>query len=206
MLGDAVGPFLLGWTAMMAVMMLPSTMPMIRLFRIVAADAHRPRARTLIFVSGYLLVWAAVGLGVWLLGRAMDRVVAPETQTPLIAAALLFGGAYQLTPLKRVCLRACRAPMDFLLTHWYRGAAGALRLGAAHGWYCVGCCWALMAVFVFVGAMELAWAAALAAVVFVEKVLPHGEAIGRGVGLALMVAAGVVLARPDLASLAGRAM
>lgn len=202
-MGEALGPFLAGWTVMMAAMMLPSALPMIRLFRLVAADAPRPGARTAIFVGGYLLVWAAVGLPVWLLGLAVDGFVAMELRAPLVAGTLLLAGLYQLTPLKAVCLRACRTPMDFLLTHWYAGAAGALRLGVAHGWYCVGCCWALMALFVFVGAMDLVWAAAIAAVVFIEKVLPRGPALGRGMGVALLAAAAVIIARPDLASMAG---
>lgn len=206
MAGDALAPFLVAWTAMMAAMMLPSALPMIRLFRLVAADAPHPWPRTVVFASGYLLVWAAVGIAVWGLGRAIDGTVALEMHAPAIAATLLLAGAYQLTPLKNVCLRACRTPIDFLLTHWYRGTLGALRLGAAHGWYCVGCCWALMAVFVAVGAMELTWAAVIAAVVFVEKVLPRGDAIGRGLGFALITAAAVVFARPDLASLGGPEM
>lgn len=199
MLSDAAGPFLIGWTAMMAVMMLPSALPMIRLYSFVAAQEPRPGPRTAVFVSGYLLVWASVGLVVWVLGRAVAAIGVFEFPVPALAATLLLAGAYQLTPLKSACLRACRSPMDFLLTHWYGGTSGALRLGVAHGWYCLGCCWALMALLVFVGAMAPAWVVAVAALVFVEKVLPRGPLIGRGVGVALMTAAVVVLARPELA-------
>jgi predicted metal-binding membrane protein len=204
--GGALGPFLAGWTAMMAAMMLPSALPMIRMFRLVAAEGPRPRARVTVFVPGYLLVWAAVGIVVWALSPVVDEIVMADLQGQLVAGTLLVAGAYQLTPLKRVCLRACRSPMDFLLTHWYAGVGGALRLGAAHGWYCLGCCWALMALFVFVGAMDLVWAGAIALVVFVEKVLPRGEVLGRGAGVALVAAAAAVFARPDLAHLIGTGM
>jgi len=182
---------------MMAAMMLPSAAPMIRTFRLVAADAPSPTWRMTLFVAAYLVVWAAVGVPVWLLGRALEGAGAPIAQ--VMAVTLLIAGVYQLTPLKDVCLRQCRAPMDFLVTHWYAGSAGALRLGLEHALYCVGCCWALMVVFVVVGSMSLAWAAAIAAFVFAEKVLPRGETVGRIAGVSLIAAGLVILARPDLA-------
>lgn len=189
-MGAALGPFLAGWTVMMAAMMLPSAVPMIHVFtRLVASDAPHPRLRTAAFVAGYLLVWSAIGIVVWALGPVMDEIVMADRQAQLIAGTLLVAGAYQLTPLKRVCLRQCRTPMDFLVTHWYAGLRGALRLGVEHARYCLGCCWALMAIFVVVGAMDLVWAAGIAAAVFTEKVLPRGEAIGRTAGVGLMAAA-----------------
>lgn len=196
-MGDALGPFLAGWTPMMAAMMLPSALPMIRVFRLVAADAPNPSVRMALFVIGYLVVWAAVGIPVWGLGIALMELGAPVAL--VTGATLLIAGVYQLTPLKDVCLRQCRTPMDFLLTHWYAGSLGAFRLGVAHGLYCVGCCWALMAVFVIVGAMSLPWLAAVAAFVFVEKVLPRGAIVGRAAGLALIGAGILILARPELA-------
>ena len=196
-MGEALGPFLAGWTPMMAVMMLPSAVPMIRVFRLVAADAPNPSMRMALFVIGYLLVWAAVGIPVWGLGLLLMDLGAPAAL--VTGATLVLAGVYQLTPLKDVCLRQCRTPMDFLLTHWYPGSFGAVRLGVEHGLYCVGCCWALMAVFVLVGAMSLPWLAAVAALVFVEKVLPRGAIVGRVAGLALIGAGILILVRPDLA-------
>lgn len=196
-MGDALGPFLAGWTPMMAAMMLPSAAPMIRTFRLVAADASSPKVRMALFVTGYLLVWAAVGIPAWGLGLLLMDLGAPVPQ--VMGLTLLLAGVYQLSPLKDVCLRACRTPMDFLVTHWYPGSLGAVRLGVEHGLYCVGCCWGLMAAFVLVGAMSLPWLVAVAALVFAEKVLPRGALVGRAVGLALVGAGLLVLARPDLA-------
>ncbi|MGH8734119.1 MAG: DUF2182 domain-containing protein [Burkholderiales bacterium] len=196
-MGEALGPFLAGWTPMMAVMMLPSAAPMIRVFRLVAADAPNPSLRMALFVMGYLLVWAAVGIPAWGLGVLLMDLGAPVAQ--VTAVTLIAAGVYQLTPLKDVCLRACRTPMDFLVTHWYPGSLGAVRLGVEHGLYCVGCCWGLMAAFVLVGAMSLSWLAAVAALVFAEKVLPRGALVGRAAGFALIAAGILVLARPDLA-------
>jgi len=188
---------------MMAAMMLPSAMPMILLHRLGAEG----RARALwsaVFIAGYLIVWASVGLVVWAAGMATGMLVAPEQRIFGVAAILLLAGVYQFTPLKSACLRACRTPADFLLTHWHRGLAGQLRLGIEHGLYCLGCCWALMVLFVGVGAMSLPWAAAIAVVVFVERVLPHGVTLGRVTGAALVVASVVIFARPEIAtSLAG---
>jgi predicted metal-binding membrane protein len=184
---------------MMAVMMLPSATPMILLHRLGANGRVRTQLWSAAFVGGYLVVWASVGIVVWGAAMAADAIVMPEQRAVAVAAILLLAGVYQFTPLKSTCLRACRTPADFLLTHWYRGLAGQLRLGIEHGLYCLGCCWALMALFVGVGAMSLVWAVGIAVVVLIEKVRPEGEAFGRIAGGLLIVAAAIVLAFPELA-------
>ena len=186
---------------MMAAMMLPSAAPMVLLHRVSLRGAGTVRSvlHSAVFVGGYLLVWASIGVVVWLAGRILEDVVPMDARPYGVAAVLLAAGAYQLTPLKRACLRACRTPADFLVTHWYGGRLGAVRLGLAHGLYCLGCCWALMAVFVGAGAMGLAWALAVAAVVFAEKLLPRGMLVARLTGVALIMSAVVVAARPEIA-------
>jgi predicted metal-binding membrane protein len=170
--------FLLAWTVMMVAMMLPSAAPLVRVYG--------PRGRTRL-VLGYLLVWAAIGVPVYAIAKAVDLMMVPSAA---VATVLAVAGVYQFTPLKDVCLRACRSPLDFIAVRWGRGP---LRLGMSHGAYCVGCCWALMAVLVGAAAMSL-WAAALiAALVFAEKVLPVGEWTARAAGVALVAAAIVVL-------------
>jgi predicted metal-binding membrane protein len=199
-MNDAMGPFLGAWTLMMAAMMLPSAMPMILLHRLGAEGRVRTQLWSAAFIAGYLVVWASVGIVVWGAAMAVATLVAPEQRAFGVAAILLLAGAYQFTPLKSACLRVCRTPADFLLTHWHRGLPGQVRLGIEHGLYCLGCCWALMALFVGVGAMSLVWAAAIALVVLVEKVLPRGVAFGRVTGAALVVASLVVVARPEIAA------
>jgi predicted metal-binding membrane protein len=204
--GAALVPFLGSWTLMMAAMMLPSALPMILLHRRGVADSVRIQSelRSGMFVSAYLLVWGTVGIGVWIAARISDAFLPMGAQALAVAAILLFAGVYQFTPFKTACLRVCRSPMDFLLTHWYPGVAGEFRLGLEHGLYCLGCCWALMAVFVVAGAMGLLWAAVIAFVVFVEKVLPRGLVFGRAIGAALIGGAALVAAQPEIAqSLAG---
>jgi predicted metal-binding membrane protein len=177
------GLWLGAWTAMMAAMMLPSAAPLVLLY-----GRRANTTASILLMAGYLLVWAAVGLAAY----AIDvRIMDPPDG--VIAGVLIGAGVYQLTPLKSACLKRCRNPLDFLVTHWHGGRTGALRLGAEHGAYCVGCCWALMVVLVVAGAMGLAWVIAIAAAIAAEKLLPRGKWLGQLGGIAL-VAAGIVVA------------
>jgi predicted metal-binding membrane protein len=167
----------------MAAMMLPSAAPIVLLYG--------RRSNTLdstLVMAGYILAWALVGLAAY---EVSIRIMDPGDGA--VAAVLLAAGVYQLTPLKSACLRRCRSPLDFLVTHWRRGRIGALRLGAEQGAYCVGCCWALMVVLVVAGAMGLVWVIAIALAVAAEKLLPAGQRLGRIGGIAL-IAAGIVVA------------
>ena len=203
---DEFAPFLGTWTVMMAAMMVPSAMPMIRLHRL-GADGERAKAIwTAAFLAGYLLVWASVGVVAWGAAQLAMSVVDAERRAIAVAGVLLLAGVYQFTPLKSTCLRACRSPADFLFLHWHRALAGQLRLGVEHGLYCLGCCWALMALFVGAGAMSVPWAVAIAMLVLIEKVFPRGVALGRVAGAALIVASVVVFARPELAMDIGNQM
>jgi predicted metal-binding membrane protein len=190
---DVVLAFVM-WTVMMIGMMAPSATPVLML----AASARPPRddqhplATVLGFGAGYGLVWvgfsAVATLVQWALHDAALLSPAMTAASPRLAGAILIGaGLYQLTPLKNVCLTHCRSPIDFLMTHWRSGATGAVRMGAHHGAYCLGCCWALMAVLFAVGVMNLAWVAALAMLVLVEKVAPHAVTISRAAGVAMLV-------------------
>ena len=133
--------FLAAWTVMMVAMMLPSSAPMFLLYRLSVSDGPRGELRTLAFGAGYLLVWALVGAIVLIAQRALDAVLDPGLRPFGVAAVLVAAGAYQFTPLKATCLRACQSPADFLVRHWHGGALGPLRLGIDHGLYCLGCCW-----------------------------------------------------------------
>ena len=190
-----LGIFLAVWTVMMAAMMLPSTAPMILTFA--AAQARRDRnvaVPTWMFVAGYLLVWAYAGLVVYLLicaGRDLvDHLAWLENGAwaPLaLGVTLTLAGLYQFTPLKRLCLRHCRSPLAFVRRHWHDGWEDAAGLGARHGLYCLGCCWALFGVMVAAaGMMNIAWMVLITLVVFAEKVLPHGSRISVAVALGLI--------------------
>jgi len=190
--------FLVAWIVMMAAMMLPSSAPMFLLYRLSAGDGTHGELRTLAFGAGYLLVWAVVGAIVLVAQRVLDVVMNPDLRPLGVAAVLLAAGAYQFTPLKATCLRACQTPADFIVRHWRGGALGALRLGLDHGLYCLGCCWALMAVLVAAGGMGLAWVALIALIVLVEKLVPRVIWFGRGLGVAFALGALLVALRPEL--------
>jgi len=190
--------FLAAWTVMMVAMMLPSSAPMFLLYRLSVSDGPRGELRTLAFGVGYLLVWALVGAIVLVAQRVLDAILDPSLRPLGVAAVLVAAGAYQFTPLKATCLRACQTPADFLVRHWHGGALGPLRLGIDHGLYCLGCCWALMAVLVAAGGMGLVWVALIALIVLVEKLAPRARWFSRSVGVAFVVGALVVVLRPEL--------
>lgn len=189
-----LGWFLGIWVTMMAAMMLPSVAPMAIMFARVAADRQRRRRAfvpTWVFLAGYLAAWTAYGLGAYGLYRLVVRVDAGffawDAQGPLVAgAAIAAAGLYQLTPVKEVCLRHCRTPFHFILHGWREGRLGAVRMGAEHGAYCVGCCWGLMVVLFALGVMSLVWMAALAGLIFAEKVVSHGARLTRPLAVALV--------------------
>ena len=192
--------FVAGWGVMMAAMMLPSALPMIRLYGATLRGhaATAPRALPIAaFTLVYLALWTASGAAVYLAHTGL-MALSPRAFAYGVATILLAAGAFQLSPLKHRCLRACRSPLGFLLGHWRAGVGGGLALGWWHALYCLGCCWALMIVLVAAGAMGLAWVLLVTAVVAAEKLLPGGEWIARVTGGALLLLGAAVFLDPDL--------
>lgn len=193
--------YVAAWGVMMAAMMLPSAVPMIGLYAAIQRGASGVAVRATVvalFCTSYVAVWTLTGLPVYLASLALMALDAAALAYA-VAGVLLAAGVFQLTPLKRVCLRHCRSPLGFLLGHWRAGWRGALALGWAHALYCVGCCWALMLVLVVAGAMGLPWVLLIACVVAAEKLLPRGEWFARLTGLLLLLLGAAVGARPALA-------
>jgi predicted metal-binding membrane protein len=193
--GVALPLFLLLWVVMMAAMMLPSIAPVAitwaRAIGRQSAGAVRA-GRIAQFAGGYLVAWATFGLIMYVLLAAAGEVVDGHGQAGrwIGAAAFLLAGLYQFGPLKSVCLRHCRSPMSHLLRYaQFRPWLRDLRVGVHHGCYCVGCCAALMIVFIPLGVMNVAAMAALAAVIFLEKLWRRGPMLSRAVGVAFLVLA-----------------
>ena len=188
------------WVVMMAAMMFPSVSPTVALYA--RMTKARSPALALVFTGGYLLVWAAGGVLAYGIAAAGDAAAGgtfawDRAGRWLAGGILLAAAVYELTPLKAVCLSKCRSPLGFLLGSWRPGARGALEMGARHGAWCLGCCWALMAALFALGVMSLGWMAFVAAVIAAEKMLPWGRAATLGTA-ALLAALGVlVLAAPD---------
>jgi predicted metal-binding membrane protein len=202
---DAMAVFLLFamWAVMMIAMMVPSAAPVILAFLSVnhrRRTVARPLAPAGIFLFGYLAVWtayaAAATLAQWGLHKAALLSPAMAATSPVVSGGLLLAaGVFQWTPLKRACLRGCRSPLSFLMSEWRDGTAGAFVMGLRHGFYCLGCCWMLMALLFVAGVMNLLWVAVIALFVMAEKTLVRGELLGRVMGVALVTAGVVLLAR-----------
>lgn len=185
---------LIMWWVMMIGMMVPSAAPMILIF----ARAQRsklpdenPGVRIALFTLGYLLLWLTFSIGATSLqwGLGYIAVLCPTiiSSSKYLGPSIFFAaGIYQLTPLKLACLAHCRSPIMFLSSHWHIGDWGALRMGLAHGAYCVGCCWILMGLLFFGGVMNLLWIAAIAVFVLLEKILPTAWMISRLSGIGML--------------------
>jgi predicted metal-binding membrane protein len=200
-----LGWFLGIWVTMMAAMMFPSAAPMVLLFDRVSSEREKRGQSfvpTWIFALTYLAIWTLFGLAAYGLYRLVvhfdlgfldwdrgGRYVA--------GGAIIAAGIYELTPLKSVCLRHCRSPLHFIMGHWRNGWLGAIRMGAEHGAYCVGCCWGLMVVLFALGVMSLTWMAVVAALIFAQKLLPRGEYLTRAFAVAFVGVGIWIAAAPD---------
>ena len=196
----ALGWFLGVWVVMMAAMMFPSVSPTVALYA--RMTRSRAPAAPFLFAAGYLVTWTAAGLlayAIFLLGRALlgGELAWDGAGRWLAGGTLLFAAAYELTPLKDVCLTKCRSPLGFLMGSWRDGLAGAVSMGARHGAWCVGCCWALMASLFALGVMSLAWMAVVAALIALEKTLPWGRAVTYGTALFLAALGVALLVAPE---------
>ena len=189
------------WVAMVLAMMLPVAAPMIATHADIAGNGRAkgaPPSPPLAFVGGYLLVWAALcavaaPLQWWMQHNAWLNSQMAGASDAFAGSVLVLAGLYQFAPLKHACLHRCRTPLQFFLTRWRPGWRGALRMGAEHGAFCVGCCWALMALMFVVGVMNLVWIGLLAALMAAERVAPRGATIARVAGVGFVVWGTVLL-------------
>lgn len=200
--GIALGLFLLAWLVMIAAMMLPSSFPLLRLFAAASASQPHPVMILLSFIAGYAVVWCAFGIvafgGDFALHRTVDRVAWLGAHSWVIAGGVLaLAGAFQFTPLKDACLRACRLPSNFLMRHYRRGARAAFNLGYRHGLFCAGCCWALMLISFAAGFASLWWMAAVTALMVYEKIARYGRRAVPIAGAVLLLWSALIFAHPS---------
>lgn len=189
------------WTVMMVGMMIPSAAPMIMIFTQTyrkQGSQGQPYVPTSLFVLGYLVVWTIFSLfataAQW--GLHATALLSPtmlKSTSPMLGGVILIAaGAFQWTDLKQRCLKHCRSPLNFLLNEWRDGQMGALIMGLRHGLFCLGCCWALMALLFVTGVMNLLWVALIGIFVLVEKLMPFQRWVSGGAG-ALLVSWGLWL-------------
>jgi predicted metal-binding membrane protein len=194
--------FVVAWFAMMTAMMFPAISPVVKLYsRAAAAGRVAPLP---FFVAGYIIVWTSLGIPAFFAWDALMQPIAEGRSWPayLAGAVLLCAAAWQLTPMKAICLRHCRSPMSVFMRSGASASRplGAARMGLTHGSYCLGCCWALMAVLVAVGTMNLAWMLGLSLLILLEKNARRGELIASIAAVGMGVLGVVLIVRPETLS------
>ena len=185
--------FVAGWTLMISAMMLPTTLPLIALFRTITRDRSNHLALVGLLATGYLGVWMAFGVLVHVadLGvhEAAEQIRWLDSNYWVIGAGtLMLAGAYQFTPLKYHCLDKCRSPFSFIAGRWSGGneLVQSFRLGLDHGIFCLGCCWTLMLLMFGVGTGSVGWMLVLGSVMAIEKNMPWGRNLSTPLGLVLI--------------------
>ncbi len=194
------------WSIMMIGMMLPSVTPAVLIYQGIARKAARDGQTitpTWVFTLGYLLTWVLFSLLATVAQWGLDSaaLLSPmmvTTSATLGAALLIAAGVYQWLPIKNACLRHCRSPIEFISSHWQTGSKGALKMGAQHGLYCLGCCWVLMSLLFLGGVMNLVWIAVITLFVLIEKLLPYGDIGGKIAGLAMVIIGSIAIFVPGL--------
>lgn len=188
------------WVAMMVAMMFPAAAPMVMLY---ARMRRGDRASVALFTASYISLWFAFGIAAYLLSAGVEAWASrsmwiAENWGRVGGVLLVAAGAYQVTPVKDLCLRHCRSPLSFVVQHWREGRGGAIRMGLVHGLYCMGCCWLLFLLLIPLGVMNVAAMVAVTALVFAEKVLPWSRTASALVGLVLVIGGLAVVFDPDL--------
>jgi len=186
---------LIMWQVMALAMMLPTAATFIATYGDISSAARNKglqQPSVSFFITGYLMVWggfAFLATGIqWAISSGFTDIPVLINSTPVVGGGLLIlSGLYQWSALKEACLSECRSPMRFFMNYWREGTTGALVMGARHGLYCVGCCWALMALMFVGGTMNLIWMAVLTVLMLLERILPSGRTFGRYAGGVLVV-------------------
>ena len=192
--------FLAMWVAMMVAMMFPAAVPMVLMY---GRMKRNDPSSIALFTGSYIALWFAFGVVAYLLSAMVESTASGSEWVAMNwgragGVLLVLAGVYQLTPLKDICLRHCRTPLSFVMTRWRDGRGGAVRMGLAHGLFCMGCCWLLFLILIPLGVMNVAAMVAVALVVFAEKAVPHGRGIGL-LAAVVMIGYGVaVAAHPSL--------
>lgn len=190
--------FFVAWLAMMIAMMLPAMTPVVKLYALAFGQGRV--APLSYFVDGYLAVWTLLGIPAFLAWRWLNVPMADGADwvARLAGGTFMAAGIWQLTPLKTLCLKNCRSPMSFFMRYGGRiqRPLGAARMGITHGLFCVGCCWAMFAVLVAVGTMNIGWMLILTALIVIEKLFPQGERVATLAGVSFLILGAVLLASP----------
>ena len=189
------------WAVMMVAMMTPSILPMLMLYTTLNARKKaqgQESASTMILLAGYLSSWVLFSLFItfpqyFLHTNGFLNMMMEPIHAYLAAFVLILAGIYQFTPYKDACLNVCQSPLSFLTNNWQDGNFGAFIIGYKHGFYCVGCCWALMLTLFALGVMNILWVIILTIFVLFEKVSYNYPLMYRRVVGSFLIIWGLVL-------------
>jgi len=165
------------WSVMMVAMMTPSILPMLFLFTTLNAKNRANEKETssvMILLFGYLSSWILFSLVITFPEYVMHQTgllnpMMEPTHAYIGSIVLCLAGIYQFTPFKEACLTVCQSPLSFLMNNWRDGNLGTFLIGYKHGFYCIGCCWALMLTLFALGVMNIMWVMILTVFVLFEK-------------------------------------
>jgi len=191
--------FSLSWTLGMIAMMFPVIVPItLTVFR-AARNADEstkegggptiPKAFT--FAFSYVLLWIGFGIALYILiGSLLAMSNTLQFQSPyfrfLSALIVLGAGIYQFAPFKGTCLNRCH-PTTFLVRNYRGGMKGSAMMGISYGFFCVGCCWALMIILLLIGSMSLVWMGIFAFAILVERTTPARWQVSKILGTLLLI-------------------
>jgi predicted metal-binding membrane protein len=183
--------FALGWALMTVAMMLPTSFPLLGLFRSLVSERKHRAWLVALCIAGYIATWVLFGM---LAHFGVSQLYAFVTDVNFQTALLLVAGIYQFTPLKHYCLQKCRSPLSFISEHWHgkNEAAESFWLGAHHGLFCIGCCWSLMLLMFLAVTVHMLWMLLLGTMMAIEKNMTWGRRISVPLGAVLILAAVVV--------------
>ncbi len=198
------------WTVGMAAMMFPAISPMVLLYSRLIKNSNQETVgieksyplKMILFGGCYLAVWALTGvllLLVWSILMNTFLIEIESKQLEIVyGIVLIIAGAYQFSPLKAKCLGYCESPMGFFMRRWRNGTIGAIKMGAYHGLYCIGCCWPYFLLMVALGWMNLLWMALFAGIIFVEKIWSRGIWIATTAGIGLIILGSITIFAPNM--------
>lgn len=186
------------WQVMIVAMMLPSSVPMLKLFARASSNQVRSQQALVIFICAYATVWAGFAIALFGLDVSLHQWNWLR-ETPLLYSgfSLAVAGAFQFSSLKQRCLQVCRHPLSFITHHYQRGLIGAWKLGIYHGLYCLGCCWALMLVMFVIGVGHFTWMLALTIVMIMERTQQNLRSTILVLGIVLLSTSSLVLLHVD---------
>ncbi len=193
--------FLVSWQVMIVAMMLPSSMLLVYVIVHASRRQRHPRTTQAAFLAGYAFIWTSFALAAFIGDTFVHWLVSNwfwlyMHSWVIGAVTFAIAGGFQLSPLKKHCLKDNRSPYNFFEHYFRSGIDSSWYLGLRHGIICLGSCWALILVMFGIGVGSIVWMAVLTGVMVVEKTYPGGQRLSPLLGIVLLLLAALWLVHP----------